>query len=428
MRNALHQVQSSLGTHLSRWAAKVSRRRESRRRSSSANIVCVERVEDRCLLAGVVGVSISNSGNITLTGDAEANDIEITVFDGTRGRIRGLNGTLLDSGDLIGNSYLFDLEELLTEVGPFQALRGNLTVNLGAGDDSLEILGTSGPLEPFVIEGRLEVGLGAGADTFRQSVSYVGGRARIRGGSGDGGDHIEIEETFMFGDTQINTGASGDALDQIVIDDSFIVSAELRGSGGATEVSVRDTTSVELEIFTGGSDDQIFVSDAIVLGDLRIDTGSASNSAPGDYVGLGDSVVVGDLRINGRQGRQTIEFLSFAPGGDFEVGGNTLISTAGGRDVVRVNNDELVRFNGNVRVRTGGGDDEVQVEDSAEFLGNLNVSMGGGSDSLEIWPMVMVSGNGVLNGGGGLDSLNASHEFAMWLSGLPNVTSFETIA
>ena len=223
--------------------------------------------------------------------------------------------------------HLIPLEVLSTFAGSFAGLAGNLTINMGAGNDVVEITGLSMGPRPFVIDGRLDVDLGTGADTYNQFVSYVGGRARLRGGSGTGADSFAIEETFLIGNARIDAGAAGAGLDQISLDGAFALgSVELRNSGGASEIVVQDSTLADtLEIATGGSDDQIFVSGSAIGRDLRIDTGSASNDPPGDFVRLGDSTVLEDLRINGRQGQQTIEFLSFAPGLDFEVVGLSLI-------------------------------------------------------------------------------------------------------
>ena len=356
------------------------------------------------------------------------NQLQLSVFNADFGRVSGVGGTQIEFDGVTAPVQFFPLELTTTVVGEFPALAGNLTINTGSGDDSVEVFGTSGPLSPFVIEGRLNVDLGAGADVFEQSISYVGANARIRGGSGAMPDSIRIEEAFFFGDTLIDTGDVGGGIDQITIDQGNFLDVELRGGSGITEVSFHDSVANgDLGIFTGNDDDQIFVSESFVFSDLRIDSGTSSHDPPGDYIQLGSSTIFEDLRISGRQGRQTIEFLPSAPGNDMDVGGDTLITTGPGRDIVRMHDDAPLTFHGNVRLRMGGGSDQVDVQDNVEFLGNLAISGGGGSDAVLFSSAVSVDGNGQLNGGSGNDLLTMTYEFATWLSGLPNVSSFEEI-
>lgn len=403
-------------------------KRRRQRLSYRPACVAIERVEDRCLLAGVVSLSIANNGDLTVTGDDQDNHIEVTIFNDVWGRVTGIDGTLVEADNgVIGAAAVFPLGELETEFGTFAALLGDLTINMGDGDDNVDIIGTSSPLEPVAVEGVLDVDLGAGSDEFTQFVSYAGEGAEIRGGSGTFPDYISLREVVIPDELLIHTGATNNGSpDQILIDQSVIVDAELRGSSGRTEVAIDTETAIgDLGVFTGNDDDEIVFADSAVFGNARIDTGSASNSSPGDYVGIGSAVVGGNLRIDGRQGRQTIDFIAMQLDADFAVGGRTSISTRGGADSIRIDNSEPQTFIDEVDIRTGGGSDVVDIEADAEFQGDLEVRLGGGADTLEFVSDVQISGDGVLNGGGGFDSITNAFAMANWLSGDPTVNSFE---
>ena len=403
------------------------KQRRSRRRTKNSFVhASIEHIEERCLLAGVVGVSLSNNGNLTVTGDDAANEIAIGNIDDSSGYIVGLGGTLIDFDGMVGPGMSFPLTTLTTIAGDFPGLDGNLTINMGDGDDLVNIVGTDGPLRPFVTGGDLDVNLGHGDDDFFQEISYVGGDAEIRGSHGD--DTIQLNELVYAGDTYLHTGHA-DSHDELFLTRAHFMEAELRGSSGETRIQFNDgTVQTSLEVNTGDGNDEFWMNESGVGGDVHIDTGSAdSNNIPGDYVIIGHGVIAGDLTIDGRGGMQTIDFHPPGTTDSFIVVGETTIRTRGGNDRIFVQDAEPHNFVGDVDIKTGGGHDEVDIQAQTVFESDLSINLGGGHDNLLFSAMVAVGGDGTLKGAGGSDSISSDYLFATWNQGIPDLLSIENV-
>lgn len=385
--------------------------------------VSVEQVESRCLLAGIVGVSLTNAGNLVITGDAVSNQIEIGNVNSDFGYVTGYDGTLIEYEGIVAASMQFPLTTVTTAEGDFPGLEGNLNINLGNGHDEVLILGTDGPLAPLVIGGNMDINFGNGNDYFEQTISWVGGDVEVRAGKGY--DAIELRELYYANEAYVNTGDSN-ATDLLTADRAhFLGDAELRGGNGHTQIIFIDGTAQgELEINSGSGDDEIVLHEIIVGGDLDIDTGAADSNVPGDVVMLGNAGINGDLNIDGRGGSQTIGFL-----GDtfFGVVGDTSINTRGGDDVIMIQDLAPTAFLGDAEFKTGGGHDTIGIGDQTQFDGALSLKLGAGHDNILFDVGVTVSGQGELKGGGGSDSIDADYLFATWSQGIPDLLSIENV-
>ena len=420
----------------------MKRRNKRRRLSRPTNETVhasIETTENRCLLAGVVGMEITNGGDLILTGDAAANDIEIGLASENEGYVLGVNGTQVELDGLVLDGHTFPLIPTMFH-NDVPAIEGDLVINMGNGSDSVTFLNGEfdGTLLGVSVAGDMTVDLGVGGDEFVYNggetfpvsgydipTTGVLGDVEIHGGSGSGSDYIDLTGLITGGVIDVRTGSSGGGLDQIAINECYGPAAELRGGSGETEIAVQGSIFGQMLMKSGSGDDQLIVSGSAVDGDLTIDTGSSDNNIPGDFVAIGSSVVTDDLRIDGRQGTQTILFQATQPGSQTEIYGETMINLRGGSDSLLIDDLETTEFQGDAVFKTGGGADTVEIQGDTFFDGDLTVNLGGGADTIEFANAgVAVQGNGVLNGGGGVDTA-INHPFAIWFSGDPLLNSIE---
>ena len=403
----------------------------------------IETTENRCLLAGVVGMELTGGGNLVLTGDAADNQIEIGLNSPDEAYVRGLGGTQIDLEGVVFHVHTFELG--LHDFDDYQvpALLGDLDINMGDGDDSVSIVDAEiGGLDySLSVHGDMDVDLGQGDDSFIYNggrtftlgdIEYpstgVSGTTLIKGGAGSGADHIDVSQFFANDGIKILTGASGNGLDQVTFEEAFVVGeAELRGASGETEISVQQTRMDSLLMKGGSGDDGLFLGTSEVTGNVRIDTGSASNGMPGDYVGVGSTEIDGNLKIDGRQGTTTVQFQPTLMGSSVTVHGNTTINTRGGSDSILIDDLEPAVFMGDTLIKMGGGSDYVDIEASSTFGSDLNVNLGGGADTVEFANGgVFVDGDASLIGGGGNDTA-INHDDVIWFSGDPLMNSIENL-
>src|SRR4051812_39247868 len=151
----------------------------SNRRSRKLSI---QPLEERTLMAGDVGFQVLN-GTLTLTGDGNANDIAVyqQVNNGVpvagTFTVLGLNGTTIKHNGS-SSGYLTGIN--------------NISASFGASDDhlALGIISSNGSPTPFNLAGNLTIDMGGGENTLDLIGTGVGGEASIS--TGDYIDHINI--------------------------------------------------------------------------------------------------------------------------------------------------------------------------------------------------------------------------------------------
>ncbi len=255
------------------------------------------------------GVTIEQrKADLVITGDAAANSIVVR-----------------------GTTSMSELEVAIDGVLPTRIFAGvrNLTVETGAGDDRVGLVG-------FHLGGNVSIRLGAGVDRAfvgtHKSVAlrndlFIGGRLDIRAG-GSAGDVIEIQpdpgDSLTFG---------GD----VRVDGARIIN--LNGDGG--EDTMQD-------------------GDLLIGGDLSITT---------DF-DPADGVTASHCEID-----------------DVNVGGKTTIDLGASADVVVIGDSHFTR---NVSIDLGPGDDELDLDDGPSSRNRFDAKFvakgGAGTDALDIRP------------------------------------------
>ncbi len=234
--------------------------RHQKHRSPSALSAEIQLLEQRTLPTGTVVAAVS-SGNLTLTGDNNSNQLTINVTE-TGITLTGTAGTLIRSGafsaatqTLVGSNTFRDVtinldggnDALTVNLGTDLAVgnltvRRNLKINGGFGNDSVTVNSatlTSGKID---VGGDLTVDLGAGNDRLTKTLVAapinVTGNVRIIGGTGN--DDVELEALTVGKDLTIDTGSgddevflvdSGTGTDTVPFTATGIASPELQPNG-----------------------------------------------------------------------------------------------------------------------------------------------------------------------------------------------------
>ncbi|MDA1232022.1 MAG: peptidylprolyl isomerase [Planctomycetota bacterium] len=273
-------------------------RRLKNRVKSKQHLESIQALEDRALLAGNVVASL-NGGHLSVTGDASANQLEVTVSN-NQVVLRGMTDTTIN-----GSTSVFVIADN-TDTAP-----GNITIQTGAGNDTVIFSRNVKVAGHVFLDGGTENdSLSVTGATFRQSVSIYGRT---------GNDTISVQNATVDGILRVK----GNAGDDLISLTNVTTNSGLRviGGAGADGVSLNNvTTNSWTEIKTGAGDDNITIRDSDINGFLRVKTRQGS-----DILDMDGNTVNGVTAIN--MGRAT--------------------------DFVRLRNTNT--FNGAFRVQAGDG-------------------------------------------------------------------------
>ena len=278
-------------------------------KTTSNALTGFEELETRLLLSGDVSV-ILDSGNLTITGDALANDIRI--LDNNQGGIRvlGLNGTLINGASTAFNSGADSVADV--------------TASMKGGDDFVQFRADQAT-------GIVKIITSAGADKVTvDSRAIIAKTLSVNTGTGD--DCVKISDSDVLGRGVIVTGAGNDKV---------IIDAETTIAKGAT-------------LKTGDGNDKFRAENSTVKGKVLVDLGTGN-----DREGLFDMLFTGDHSWSGDDGVDVIVV------DNTEFKRNVTVLGGTGRDYVIVTNNIFGRTSADtLSVDTGGGNDFVVATDN----------------------------------------------------------------
>jgi len=443
-------------------AAKSNKQRGGARRFQPL----VETLEARLNLAGNVVASFSG-GNLTLTGDNQANELRIVgggsgvfsvsgvgtslggVFEGVRDFSNVWNITInFKNGDDVATFITAELPGVLNYTGGNgndQLLFGEgngedqsfgaLVANMGAGNDSIEVNGES----DFTIAGVVSVYGGDGNNTLDLDPDDSLTLGAVTVVNGKGNDFVDIGDTvvnavsivinngngdndfFLDGDVTIQgsvvvTGGTGPdnvepgdgGGDTLIVGGSMVFN--LGNGTNFTEFSQVNTSIGGGITYTGGTGSDTFDIDGEqinVRGSVSLATG---NGADIILLNEGATNIAGSLVVDTAAGADELTFFGLT------VIGTTVVKTGEGSDSVTVDNST---FRGAVTLLTAGGIDTVSIEagDQDDGVGtvfeqDLVVNLGAGNDTLNVGfdddDFVTTLKKVVVDGAAGADTLNSS--------------------
>jgi hypothetical protein len=344
----------------------------------------VETLEPRTVLAGSVTASVTG-GVLTITGDAQGNSIVISSGDTagqviiggafTQGSATRVNGNLApvpfdDVTDIVLDLRGGADKVLVTDLD----LAGDLTGNLGAGDDLIRISNNDSAAIGFILNigeeptiGEVSIGGDVslqgndGDDTLRIEGASITGNLEFTGGAG--GDTVAIRNTTAF-IAEINTGPGDDLVS--ILESEVVDHLNIDAGPGKDWVRLNDVEAPLFELLGGPGNDQ-FAAD---LNDLTSVSGVIRTGQGNDNVLLRNAVIQRGLTLDLGSGNDQAIIRDVEVDGLFQLfGGN-------GNDYVRLESLTVGRLDLFMR----NGNDRVDIIDSV--FNRLNVSLGNGQDQL----------------------------------------------
>ncbi len=244
-------------------------------------------------------------GKLTITGDADANFVELDGTGKPAGTLEVSNNGTINGGP---------------SPQDFAGITGALTVKLGAGNDALI-------LEQCTGQGGLSFDGGSDATTLTIEDCALDGNVSLK--FGDGFGDVLLEATHVMGNLKLGDSGGDTGLrldDGSAVDgnlqmknrdgaDSFTVegvswiggNVKIQNGDGASFLSVREGSGIEgnLSAKSGDGSDDVSLESGYIRGNTRIDLGDDSGSlqVQGAFtLGDGGTLKDGDLSYKGRNG------------------------------------------------------------------------------------------------------------------------------
>ncbi len=227
-----------------------------------------ERLEQRCMLAGFVKVSVTARGDINIRGDSKDNYVEIAAID-TDG------DETVDSLRIRGES---------TPMGEVTQVKvGRETTSE-----------TTIPIDGGQVDGKIRISLGGGNDFLRVNDLVAANLFQYNGAAG--GNMLIVKNSEFSEDAKFKTGGGNDAI--FFTDTDFHDIVDVRTSGGADWVSFSGGTigGDVVKVNTGGSPDMVSFG---VVGTESIaeSPGAVAEVAADGGFGSGQTIVDADVDI-----------------------------------------------------------------------------------------------------------------------------------
>lgn len=352
-------------------------------KKSSPSSSVLESLESRLAPAGIVTLNLSAAGALTITGDALANDLQITES--------GNDWTIASH---TGGSTLFKMNG-----GPalpsitFAAPR-SLNASLGAGHD--EMLITSA-----IVPGAVSIDGGDGNDVVDLTSTNIGGITAIRLGNGHdyftaGGDlffskglSVDLgsgQNTFDVNARTLlsNGGISAVAGGSVIELQTFILGAELGDVKGAVSLRTSTASSTDFEIGSqladslrvsgnlsltsaAGDDKVTLVGNVETLGTFAMNLGHGANAVLSDDAGL---IKANALSYIGGNHQDSVTFANQV----LQVAGNVGFNGGAGTNLLDLNPASSLRIGGALGYIGGSGNDTLLIDGPSAVIGST-VSM-----------------------------------------------------
>lgn len=280
--------------------------RNARKAGPAKRRLFIEGLERRELLAGNVLVEVT-SGLLRVTGDA--NDNQITIFQQTNGQFT-ISG--LDS-------------EVFT--GPTAGIVArNITVNLGAGDDSVVIAAQSVEesvdLLPASVLGTTTVNGGDGSDTI--SVSVIGRQA---------GMLVLPALAISIDGGAPAAGSESPQDDAVLITNSSATLVTVRTGVGDDSIDLTNVLALTLNVESGGSTTTNGFTDTDLVSATNLTALTATvnlgQNSSGNFLSI-DTGIFGTLTARGGNGVDNVNLANTLAGLSLSL------STYGGADIVNL--------------------------------------------------------------------------------------------
>lgn len=262
----------------------MSNSKRSQKRSRAFNY---ESYEPRRMLAGDV-IAMEWGGNLFIRGDAESNQIQLVANEDGQLKVVGVDGTTINNESeflVTGSTGLNDGGATSTQIA------GGLRVNLGMGDDSLEVIGTQ-------FDGLSVIYGGAGDDSIELSSTSFNEHLTIQ--TFDGDDAVTVTQSEFHDDFYL---FSLDGADTANLSDNLTMGHAILVTGNDADHVALDNNdlmgSTQL-VLTGNGDDLVeLASSDVGENGLGVYAGHGSDHVTADFE---EGSIEGTVVVNGQQG------------------------------------------------------------------------------------------------------------------------------
>lgn len=335
--------------------------------ASPASLPCLEVLESRLAPAGLVTVTFSPGGALSLTGDEAPNQIEIAGHDNGSWTLRA--GP--DSGTLFryqGN----DVAEIT-----FSKPLANVKASLGEGADSfvmqnLQVAGAVTVLDTAAAAG----------DTVSISGSTILGAVRIETGGGD--DDVSLQSNNLRQTLTIKSGGDHDSIDL--------------GAG------IYKNVLVDLGSNAGTDDTFNFASTSAITVQGSIHVKTAQDGANHLVFSAPQFSVSGSLTLQASAHSTSVQLLGTDGGGKMTIGQHFLYQGAHGtQSEGYLGMAGNISIGGRADIRTGTDLSGFQLDAQMKHLkiGSLQITSPATTTDIRIWAEAISLGSASLRSSGG---------------------------
>jgi hypothetical protein len=300
----------------------------------------VESLENRCLLAGNVSVSVSGS-DLNITGDNLANTITVESIGSDQVQVRGFGTSVNGSPDAIKT---FNVS-------------GSINLHMNGGADVVRVTN-------LVIQDNLNVDLGPGSNELLLGQSAAGDNLRF-GGTASGPLYVQDNESVVGNIHNdrvfqsnlhvqgVGTVSLGDGDDTVQLD---------RPSGSTANVEYGGL----FQLFTGAGADSVSINGLVVDDNMVVTDGSGAAN-----------VSITNMDVHGNLTLTTANLADSISIQNTNVQNTLTINSQGGYDNLSVS-----AIADRLAIYSGAGNDQVHV--SSANVNVLNAALGAGADQLDL--------------------------------------------
>lgn len=300
----------------------------------------VESLENRCLLAGNVSVSVSGS-DLNITGDNLANTITVESIGSNQVQVRGFGTSVNGSPDAIKT---FNVS-------------GSINLHMNGGADVVRVTN-------LVIQDNLNVDLGPGANELLLGQSAAGDNLRF-GGTPSGALYVQDNESVVGNIHNdrvfqsnlhvqgVGTVSLGDGDDTVQLD---------RPSGSTANVEYGGL----FQLFTGAGADSVSINGLVVDDNMVVTDGSGAAN-----------VSITNMDVHGNLTLTTANLADSIGIQNTNVQNTLTVNSQGGYDNLSVS-----AIADRLAIYSGAGNDQVHV--SSANVNVLNAALGAGADQLDL--------------------------------------------
>jgi hypothetical protein len=333
-----------------------------------------ESLEDRRVLAGDVTGTVTGGGDLLLTGDANANGIELRGT-GTAGEVSVTGFTQGGSATTVNS----------TSSVTFTGVTRHIRVDIGNGADEVRVYG-------LTVEHELDINGGAGNDVVRIGADpladnvIVDGLLTVEGESEN--DTVYIWDVSSGG-SSFQLGAGNDILNCNYL--TTTGSNNWAGGDDGDTLSIAGSAIAAVALTGGSGPDTLAVDFCNLTGSIPTINGNTGN----DFILFARSTLntsSSTMSIHGSENDDEIRIGQYFNGmGGYSTGGNTgdvfhVIDDDGGNDIVHF----VGNWGNDLTFAVGAGDDYVEILNNDFDNASLASDYHGGQGTND---RVKISGN-----------------------------------